>query len=150
MEIYIKRKVVDDKMGIFPGMGLLLSPFAKIALFAALAALLSSGVFSVFKVLEVKNLEIDLANERTKTTLLSGQIAACTGEIEDQNDKLKEIRADAEKDVQAVKDANEKLSNLTKVQKFEINELRNRPAPETCEDSKAWLRDNLDIFEEPK
>ena len=150
MEIYIKRKVVDDRYGIFPGMSLLLSPFAKILTIGLVAALLGSAIFSVFKVLEIKDLQIELAKEQTKTTLLDSQLATCNGEIEDQNLKLKEIRAEAEQDVTAVKEVNDKLTELSKKQRNEINVLRNRPAPENCDDSKAWLRENLDIFGEKK
>lgn len=150
MEIYIKRKVVDEKMGIFPGMGLLLSPFAKILTVTLIAALLGSGIFSVFKMIELKNVQIELAQEQTKTTELTGHLAAANKAIEDQNTRLKEIRAEAEKDINAVKEVNTKLDNLTKVQRSEIKLLRNRPAPEGCDDSKAWLKENLDIFEEKK
>ena len=99
---------------------------------------------------EVKNLELDLANEKNTTTFLTGQLAGCNVALEDQNTRLVEIAAEAEADINAIKKVNDQLNGLTKIQRFEINELRKRPAPQNCEDSKEWLRENLDIFEEGK
>jgi len=150
MEIKVSRKQEENMYGIFPGVGLLLSPFAKIAIVALLVALLSSGVFSVFKVLEVKNLEMDNLKKDVAIERLTGEVSACQTALEDQNGEIARIRADAEQDLIAVTMINEKLADLTKVQSREISILRNRPAPENCDDSKEYLKENLDTFEAPK
>ena len=148
MEIYVKRKI-NDRYGIFPGMGMVLfSPFAKIICIALFAAILGTGGFSVFKMFEIKKLELAVSEEQKANILLTGQLDGCNTAREHQNNALIRIRTDAERDVNAVNAVNEKLNNLTKVQKFEISELRRRPAPEGCDASTALLRDNLNTFGE--
>lgn len=150
MEIKISRKQEENMYGIFPGVGLLLSPFAKIAIAALFVALLSSGVFSVFKVLEVKNLEMDNLKKDVAIERLTGEVSACQTALEDQNGEIARIRADAEQDIITVQRVNEDLIDLTKTQSREIDALRRRPPPANCDDSKEYLKENLDTFEAPK
>lgn len=146
MELRIKKKEINT-YGVFPGAGVLLSPFAKILSAILFAGLLSTGVFSVFKVLEVKNLQIAIAEEKNNTLFVAGQLNECRASIEAQNNKLIAIRADAERDINDIKSVNNSLEKLNKTQRAEIEKLRNRPAPQGCVESENWLRDNLDIFE---
>ena len=100
------------------------------------------------KMFEIKKLELAVSEEQKANILLTGQLDGCNTAREHQNNALIRIRTDAERDVNAVNAVNEKLNNLTKVQKFEISELRRRPAPEGCDASTALLRDNLNTFGE--
>ena len=147
MEIKVNKKtLVADRFGIFPGAGLLFSPFSKILSIALLAGILATGGLSIFKMFEVKNLELALAEEKNNVTFLTGQLAGCNVALEDQNRELAEIAAEAAADINAIKEINDQLNDLTNAQGVEIDKLRERPAPASCDDSKAWLKQNLDTF----
>jgi hypothetical protein len=148
MLIKIKEKTVDDgRFGFFPGAGLLLSPFAKILSGVLVLSLLGSGVFSVIKIFEVKNLKIELLQSKQEERRLENELDKCKLKLDSQNIRIAEIRADADKDIIAVKEVNDQLNKVTEIQDREIERLKNAPAPESCEESTQWLIDNLQIFE---
>lgn len=148
MQINIKEKKIEDgRFGFFGPTTMLLSPFAKILSGILLVGLLSSLGFSAYKVLQTKDLEIKLLEEKQNTQHLSTELDQCKLELESYNLQIDRIRKDAENDINAIKRVNEELNKLTVEQRREIEKLLNAPAPVGCEGSTQWLKDNLDIFE---
>jgi hypothetical protein len=134
------------KFGFFPGATVLLSPFAKILSGVLLVALLSSAVFSVVKVFEVKNLKIDLLNEEKETTRLTTELEQCNIALTDQNNAIALLKSDADRDIENMNKINDELNKEVQLQYEEIDRLKARPAPVSCEESEIWLRDNINIF----
>lgn len=141
-----EKKAEDGRFGLFPGGALLLSPFAKILSGILLAGLLTSGGFALWKMFEVKNLTIELMEEKENSAHLQSEFNNCKLEIEDQNNEIARIVSDLKKEVDDMQKLNDVLNERNVTQRREIENLRDRPAPLGCEESEAWLRDNLDIF----
>jgi predicted nuclease with TOPRIM domain len=151
MELRIKEKKIDDgRFGFFGTSTLLLTPFAKIAAAILSIGLISSLGVATFKIIQVKNLEIELLELKQDNQRLDFELSSCNSQINRTNEELVRIQAEAQNDLDEINRVNEQLNDLTKRQEREINELKDLPAPVGCEESRAWLKDNLDIFENEK
>jgi hypothetical protein len=143
----IKLKKRDQKMGFaFGGVSLLLSPFAKILSATLLVSLLASGGFSVYKMVQVKNLKIELLQSQNELVRVTSELTACTTKLDQQNKDILNIMLDAEEDVNLVKNVNKQLDNATKIQKGEIDRLKMATAPLSCEEAQTWLKDNVGVY----
>jgi hypothetical protein len=136
------------KFGLMGGSALLLSPFAKILSGFLLAALLANGAFSIFKILENKNLEIKLLETEQNAKHFEVELKKCQNELDTQNIEIDKINVDSQRDIDIIDKTNRDLINKNIIQEREINRLKNLPAPKSCEESKQWLVNNLNIFEE--
>ena len=143
----IKLRKQDQKMAFgLGGVGLLLSPFAKILAATLFVLLLGSGGFSVFKMIQVKNLEIKLIESEHELARVTGELGQCKDQIDMQNQEILDIRMDAEEDVSLIKDVNKQLDTATKIQQDEITRLKMKTAPLTCEEAQTWLKDNIGVY----
>lgn len=143
----IKLRKREQKMAFgLGGVGLLLSPFAKILATTLFVLLLGSGGFGVFKMIQVKNLEIKLLESQNELTRVTGELTRCKGQIDMQNQEILDIKMDAEEDVSLIKDVNKQLDAATKIQQDEITRLKLKNAPLTCEEAQTWLKDNIGVY----
>lgn len=145
MRIRIKN-VSSGKFGFGLGAGLLLSPFAKILVGVMFATILGAGGFGVFKMFQVKNLELKLAETSSQLTLTQSELNGCKMTLDEQNRDILNIRIAAEEDVKIIKEVNKQLDKITSVQAREIDRLKSNPAPVTCDESKEWLKENIQLF----
>lgn len=127
---------------------LLLSPFAKILSGLLFAGLLGSVGFSGYTMWKNKSLQVDIAELKADVSSVTSRLDTCLVELKDQNGAVITVAADAAADVAVFETVNDQLVKTNKIYEDEIKRLKNRPPPESCEASKDWLRDNLDIFED--
>ena len=149
MRINIRRQQQDLKMGFALG-GLLLSPFAKILSVVLAGGLLLSGGFSVYKMIQVKNLELKLVKSENELIHVTGELQGCQSTIDLRNQELLDVVINAEEDINKFKDVNEQLGTIAKVQEREIGRLVADKAPLTCDEAKAWMHDNIDMYKDTK
>ena len=142
----IKLRKHDAKMGFGLG-GVLLSPFAKILSGILVAGLITSMGFGVVKAFEVKSLENKLLKSENEVVRLGGEVENCKGILKDQNKEILNIKLDAEADVERVNEVAKHLSVINKMQKKEIEDLGKVSAPKTCDESRDWLKSNLNTYE---
>lgn len=84
-----------------------------------------------------------IGNLNTQLAEAKSNLAICKNNIDDQNKKIEAAAKDSEKlqsDLSALQD---KFAKDNKNNKNTIDKLRNQPAPKSCEDIKAYLKDNL-------
>ena len=146
MRIRVKKRIDEPMLMGFGGVGLLLSPFAKILSAALIAGMLATTGFSIYKVFQVKNLKIQLLEAQNESVRLTGEINMCKGAIDSQNKEILNIRVDAEADRELVNKVNDQLDTAIKIQQGEIDRLKMENAPVTCDEARDWLRDNIVIY----
>lgn len=144
MLIKIAKRVDDGRYGSFLG-GAILSKIMSWTLFAGLV---SSGAFNVVKVIEVKNLQVEVSSLKLKNTELSGELDKCKFTLDSQNSKIIDIQTDAQADINSTNKVNDQLKNIVNSQQKEIDKLKKEHAPQSCDESKEWLKNNIDIFKE--
>lgn len=125
----------------------LLNPFSKILLIIMGGILLSTGIYTVKLVLENKDLKIEIADLNADNIHLQSELDKCKIELTDVNDAIIAIAEKAKDDLDLIAETNDELKNRNRANENEIERLKSRPAPKTCEESKDLLFDNLDIFE---
>lgn len=146
MIIKIKERNIPDGRYAFGGAALLLSPFAKIISATLFVMLLGSSGFGVWKVIENKNLEIDLLNAQNSLIHKQNEFDKCKSAIQSQNQKILEFQENID-DIAEIKKREDELKRENTLLRVEIDNLKSQDAPETCEESAELLRNNLNIFD---
>ena len=147
MRIRLKERQEHNKYGFVGGLSLLLSPFAKILSASLLAGMLASAGVNVYQLLKIKNLEIRLLETENESGRLISEVATCKNALDNLNKDILRIRVDAEEDVNMIKDVNEQLGEVAKIQKNEIDRLKMKAAPISCDEARDWLRENINVYE---
>lgn len=118
----------------------------KIGLIIVAVILLASVGFNVYQHLSNDSLSKDLATATLNLTNSEANNKTLKDTIDSQNKQIDAARGISEgfqKSLDAIKDSLDKNDkNNTNL----IKALQNVPAPKTCDDSKKYLKDNLELY----
>jgi hypothetical protein len=132
----------------FAGLGALaLTPFTKILLGGAAAVFLVMGGTVAWQQFKLQRQEIQILQLENESQNLQNEIDLCKSQIDRQNQLIDQIKSDAEDDIALIEEVNDQLNRVIRIQDNEVDRLKDLPVPETCEESKQLLLDNLRIFE---
>ena len=87
----------------------------------------------------IKSLETDLILEKER-------LITCNATITNQNQQIDSAAKEAEQKLKELTNIKNLIEQLDVKQKDELKFLRNQQVPETCDDTKKLLRDNIKDF----
>lgn len=146
VRIVEKEEAPADTPYGFGGLGFAFTPLTKVLLGGALAAFLAMGGTIAWQTFKTQRLEIKLLEAQSANQLLQSEVDNCKAQIDGQNRLIEQIQKDAEEDVALIESVNDQLNRVIKIQDREVERLKDIPVPETCEEAKQLLIDNLEIF----
>jgi ATP-dependent helicase/DNAse subunit B len=118
----------------------------KIGLIIVAVILLASVGFNVYQHFSNDSLSKDLAVASANLTTAQANNKTLTDTIATQNkqiDAAHKISAGFQTSLDAIGDT---LTKNDQKNTTLINALKNAPAPKTCDDSKKYLKDNLELY----
>ena len=112
----------------------------------AVLLLISIGVNVVYH-FDRASLKADVTTLTNNNKILTAQVATDKAAIADQNQKISDAAAKAQKDAQTILDLGKTLFDQQTIDQRVIDNLSKVPAPKTCTDAANYLKNNLEIYQ---
>lgn len=142
-----KEEAVEDEPYAFGGLGAIaLTPLTKILAGGALVVFLGMSATIGWLMFAKQGVELDLAKSENDKILLQTEIDNCKTKLDEQNAQIEQIKKDAEADIALFDSVNDQLNRVIEIQDREVGRLKDLPVPQSCEEAKKLLEDNLDLF----
>lgn len=87
---------------------------------------------------ENKRLELDVAHEK-------GEVKACKSRIQETNNRIEDLKSDRKKVVSIL---TENLNMFRELSESRINNIKDAPTPQNCEEAMEFLREGLRSLDE--